>query len=187
MVTAIMAGGKSRRFGSPKASALFRGKSLLQYSIELADKLAYPVFVIGNRDIALPRHDFPVIYDEIPHIGPLGGLHTALEQIPARHMLIMPCDMPLLDVLVYQFLLGKMSDRRPVVARSHLGLEPLVSVWPKSAGGVIKSCIAEKKYSMRDAIRKSDGLICNLHRELDAYRDEFFYNINLRSELDALK
>ncbi len=75
----ILAGGRSRRFGSDKARALVEGVPLI---VGLARSLAeagLPVTVVAARRDAYTDLKLRTIGDIVPGCGPLGGLWTALD------------------------------------------------------------------------------------------------------------
>lgn len=93
---AILAGGKSVRYGRNKALEGFRGKSLIEHAVTSMAGLCDPVLVVAN-DLTLYLH-LPVtlVQDVIPHQGPLGGIYTALLFSPHPWVLAKATDMPLL-------------------------------------------------------------------------------------------
>ncbi|WP_298395070.1 molybdenum cofactor guanylyltransferase [Sphingobium sp.] len=86
---AVLAGGRSSRFGSDKALALLDGKSLLDHAIAaLASHVAE--VVICGRDGGLADRPHP-------DMGPLGGLNAALHHALSHGfvgVLTTGCDMP---------------------------------------------------------------------------------------------
>lgn len=93
---AILAGGKSVRYGRNKALEGFKGKSLIEHAVTSMVGLCDPVLVVAN-DLTLYLH-LPVtlVQDVIPHQGPLGGIYTALLFSPHPWVLAKATDMPLL-------------------------------------------------------------------------------------------
>ena len=95
----LLAGGKSSRMGEDKAALVLEGQTLLDRSLALLEKTdADRVLLSGD----IPGYD--CLPDLIPECGPPGGLHAALHFIDREFdlddslVLIMPVDMPLLDV-----------------------------------------------------------------------------------------
>jgi molybdopterin-guanine dinucleotide biosynthesis protein A len=90
---ALLVGGASERFGSPKALALFRGETLAARGRRLLDEACDEVIVVGKRDDGLP---FAVVDDGASSRAPLHGLVAALQR--ARHDVVvaLPVDVPLI-------------------------------------------------------------------------------------------
>jgi len=126
LLGAVLAGGGSRRFGSPKALALFEGESFVARAARsIAPSCREVVVLIGPADApgrhgierALPPGLRP-LPDRIPGTGPLGGLHAALldaERVGADAVMLLACDMPLVTSAVVRRL-GRAADREGVVA-----------------------------------------------------------------------
>ncbi len=77
----ILAGGRSRRMGVPKALIKWRGKTWLRHSVEALRSMAFPQPRIIRKDI-------------VPGAGPLGGIYTALCDCREPWAFFIPCDMP---------------------------------------------------------------------------------------------
>ncbi|MEM8782097.1 MAG: molybdenum cofactor guanylyltransferase [Planctomycetota bacterium] len=79
----VLAGGRSRRFGSDKARAGFRGKPLLRHVVESLAPVTCRVTVVAARGGAYGDLGLATIADRRPGAGPLAGLETALEHADA--------------------------------------------------------------------------------------------------------
>lgn len=90
----VLVGGGSRRMGQPKESLLLDGENMLQRQISLLRTVARQVFVIGAPLAYLDDFDVPVIPDEIPGRGPLGGIYTSLLKSRTKLNLVLGCDLP---------------------------------------------------------------------------------------------
>lgn len=105
IVGAIIAGGRSRRFGSDKALALFHGRPLIAHAADALAQMAAEVVVCG-RAFASYRSlpDRPA-----PDFGPLGGLNAALGHAHAHGfdgVLATGCDMPVFPADLAARLIG---------------------------------------------------------------------------------
>ncbi len=183
---AIIAGGKSRRFGEPKALARFGERSLLEHALWLAQTLTPEVMVItgeNNFEFSLPVPSFP---DIIPACGPLGGLYTALVQARSIFVATLPCDMPLLSAGVYRELYRRMDGEKPVVAVSHKGLEPLVAIWPRSALQTVHDHLVSRQLKLREVFQTLGMIAVPLPQVMSVYRPEMFHNVNTRQDLEEL-
>lgn len=183
LTVAIIAGGKSIRFGEPKSWAKFRGKRLIEYAVDLSIQLADDVFIVNGKTLDYSHLGITTIEDEITDCGPIGGLYTALKKASTEKVIIMPVDMPYLNELIYRELLKHSDKTRPVIACSHSGMEPLVSVWYKDNLSVIKSCINKNQFSLRGLTKALDAILVDLPKTMDNYQDECFININYKEDL----
>lgn len=106
---AVLAGGQSRRFGSDKAEAMWKGKSLIDHAIASLATVAASVIVCG-RDMAdmVSLPDRPGV-----GLGPLGGLNAALHHAQAleyTRVITVPCDTPLLSPYLLATLIALNDD-----------------------------------------------------------------------------
>ena len=96
MVTGLLlVGGASRRFGSPKALAGFRGETLAERAWRLLEEVCDERIAVGKQvdSLDLP---FPVLDDGSPVRAPLVGLVAGLRAAVHDVCLAVPVDMPLL-------------------------------------------------------------------------------------------
>lgn len=120
---AVIAGGRSRRFGSDKALAEFEGRTLLDHAIAGLSGQCDAVIVCG-RQLAgiISLADRPA-----PDMGPLGGLAAALHHASSHGfagVLTSACDTPEVPASLAETLVG---DGPAIV----LG-QPLFGYWPAS-------------------------------------------------------
>ena len=186
LTVAIIAGGKSSRFGEPKSWAKFRGKRLIEYAVNLGTQLANEVFIVNGKSLDYSHLGITTIEDEITECGPIGGLYTALLKASTDKVIIMPVDMPYLNERIYCELLKHSDKVRPVIARSHSGMEPLVSVWHKENISVIKSFVNKNQFSLHGPIRALDAVFVDLPKKMKNYQDDYFTNINYKEDLKKI-
>jgi molybdenum cofactor guanylyltransferase len=110
----ILAGGKSERMGKDKGLMDWKGKQLVQYSIEALRPFCDHMIISTNND-EYARFGIPLVKDEYPNIGPMGGLHAGLKASKTEHNLFMSCDMPLVDEEVISLLLESVKNHQAVV------------------------------------------------------------------------
>lgn len=186
VAVAILTGGLSRRFGSPKALASLEGRRIIDWMVAAASRLSDEVFLVTGDQPSPPGIACPAYPDRRPGCGPLGGIDSALAHSPRPWVAVMPCDMPLLDGAVYHALAGYRRAGRPVLARSHSGLEPLVSLWPCSLARPVEQALASGDFALYAWTRRWRAVVVDLPAEMPDYRPEWFTNINYREDLQAL-
>ncbi len=127
---AILAGGRSRRFGSDKALATYAGRSLIAHVIAALRPQCAALIVCGRSGIDLGSTDSSGSTEAIsdrpgPDLGPLGGLNAALHHARSRgfsHVLSVGCDTPRLP----PELLRQLSAPHPTFVRDL----PIIGLWP---------------------------------------------------------
>lgn len=186
VTAALIAGGKSERFGSPKCSALYSGKSLLDHALEKIQCISEDAIIIGDIPRNILCHPVPVFKDIVEDCGPIAGIYTALHFSHKKWIAVLPVDMPLLPISVYRFLYTSCRDGCPVVARSEKGLEPLVSLWPIENLSVIKDQIDKKDFRLHFLLKMLNSVEVDLSR-IPGYNPLWFENINYKKDLKSLE
>jgi molybdenum cofactor guanylyltransferase len=123
IVAIILAGGQSSRMGTDKALLEIAGKSLLLRSCEIAAKLTAQVYVLTDspdRYRSILTADCKLIQDRHPSAGPLVALSQGLSEINAEWILLLACDLPLLDAEIVQ----NWASQLPELPASTLAVVP---------------------------------------------------------------
>ena len=96
----VLAGGLSRRFGSPKAFARFDSGIFMNEQSKRLESFCEEVIVVTREEL-LERFPQSVntITDlpEVAGLGPLAGIYSAMETVDADAYVVLPCDMPYVD------------------------------------------------------------------------------------------
>ncbi len=123
---AVLAGGRSQRFGSDKARFVLDGKPLLTRVLESL-AAASERFVVADRDYS----DFgpPVYADVLPAQTPLSGVHTALSRAAEDWVAVVACDLPYLTPAYWARLARHRAGVQAVVVRRGGRLEPLAAFY----------------------------------------------------------
>ena len=113
IVVIVLAGGQSSRMGRDKALLEIAGKSLLQRALEVAAAIAPQVYILTAwpdryRSTLTEESQFLVEYN--PGSGPLVALTQGLTEIAADWILLLACDLPLLDARIIQNWANQLTD-----------------------------------------------------------------------------
>lgn len=184
LTVAVIAGGKSSRFGSSKALAEFRGKRLIDHAVSLAQQLSDKVFVCCGPSSLPIDSSIQQLTDVFPDCGPMSGLHAALEACKTDQLAIMPCDMPLLTTDVYKILLENHTSEQPVVAVSQTGIQPLVSIWPVHTIETVKASLVSGRYGLQRLLKQLNAVEISFNKK-KWY--EKFQNVNTISDLSRIQ
>lgn len=110
----ILAGGRSSRFGSDKASALLDGRPLLDWVVRAAAEVCESVIIVRAKGQPLPAFEVPVplfmAEDDYDGIGPLAGIIAGMNASGAERCLVCSCDAPLLQPALVAFLDQQFAD-----------------------------------------------------------------------------
>lgn len=129
--TYILAGGRSRRFGSDKARALWRERPLILHVADAASAVASRITAVADRAGKYDDLGLRTLSDRYGGLGPLAGLQAALYDLREGEpwLLLCPCDAPGLQPEWLQRLLPRQDDDCDAVAFRDERLEPLPAVY----------------------------------------------------------
>jgi molybdopterin-guanine dinucleotide biosynthesis protein A len=131
---AVLAGGRSTRFGSDKAAALLAGQSLLDHALAALAPHVDAVVVVGRLiDGQAMIADWPS-----PDLGPLGGIAGALRYAEAHgfdQLLSISVDCVRLPAELRVLL-------EP--APAYLESQPVIGLWPRSARAFVEKLLTEE-------------------------------------------
>ena len=149
----VLAGGRSSRMGRDKALLRHLGIPLVVRAAAAVRSAAGSVTILGDPAF-YGRFGWPVLPDEQPDLGPIGGLSTALEHTKAEWNLLVACDMPELSAELLRELIRRTHRcRRLCVAPlTQTGFEPLCAVYRRTALPVVRKAIADGRLKMRDLL-----------------------------------
>lgn len=137
----VLAGGESRRFGSPKALATLHAKPLWQVAVERLDAVCGRVEVSANdpRVAGAVRSTVGVFADREANAGPLGGVHAAWRraiEVGREGVMVLAVDTPWVptEALARLAEQWRLHGRACVAAAGPpWGFEPLTAVYPVSS------------------------------------------------------
>ncbi len=123
---AVLAGGRSARFGRDKARFIYRGKPLLAYVLASLSHAAER-FIVANNPY--PEFGLPVVADVIRAGNSLSGLHSALIHAQHDWLALAACDLPYLTPAYWELLLQFREQAPIVMVRGQQGVEPLAALY----------------------------------------------------------
>lgn len=133
----ILAGGKSSRFGSDKASALLQGRPLVQWAVAGLEPVVQALVIVKAPLQQLPpltaSVPVTVVDDEYDGLGPLAGLVTGFGAVKTEFCFATSCDAPILSGALVEFLAGLARDADVVVPNVEGFMQPLTAVYRPSS------------------------------------------------------
>ncbi len=149
----ILAGGRSSRFGSNKALALFENKPLIVHIAGLFREIFEEVVVV-SRDAAeldvLKNFELRFISDLLPDFHPLGGLYSALSQIKAGAIVATACDTPKIQRGLIEILRDTPLAYAGAACRYNGVVQPLPGLYRKNLLGLLELMIREEGAGLAD-------------------------------------
>jgi molybdopterin-guanine dinucleotide biosynthesis protein A len=181
LAAAILAGGHARRLDGINKGTLIVGRAaIIDRQLETLREISREIFVVGRNDDAWASRGLPVVPDEIPDAGPLGGIYTAIVRSPAERTLIVACDLPFLSSAVLHRM-EAVEDADLVIPRHARGYEPLCAIYSRACAEDIRSRIDRGSY---EASRLPAGVRVT---EFDAGNDAMFVNVNTPHDYERAK
>ncbi len=188
----VLAGGESRRFGSDKPDAAWRGRDLLAHVLAAIPEECAHRLLVTRADQALPASAdaFDAVVHDDPEApaGPLRGLVRGLAACPADWAWVVACDLPLLrpDLLRLLRRLAEPGDSA-VIPRWDDRLQPLCALYARAAAPALAAALNAGERTLRGAVA-TVGFRPVPASELRAVdpRGESFVNVNTPRELSAL-
>ena len=183
----LLAGGRSSRMGGgDKCLRSLGGRPILARIIErLRPQVTDLVINANGGSSRFAPFDLPVVSDSVVGFaGPLAGVHAGLEWVKAnrpdiRYGVTVATDTPFFPTdLVRRFLDERKERPTLLVARSDVGVHPVIGLWPVAIA-------SELEESLKRGERKDHGAIEVLFQaiEIGGRRIDPFFNINEPREL----
>lgn len=142
----ILAGGRSSRFGTNKAFAHVGGHQMIEHALREMNALFKNVMIVTNTPNVYAHLPASIVRDETPHLGPLGGITTALKH---ADIFVVACDMPFITRVGIETVLSKSNGHNAVVARRTTGrLEPLFALYRRALLPVFRSALNRGELSI---------------------------------------
>lgn len=168
----LLVGGASRRFGSPKALAVFRGETLAERAWRLLGEACETRIAVGKPGDGLEL-PFTVLDDGSPVRAPLAGLVAGLRVAAQEICVAVPVDMPLLTAEALRELASGCRD----AAVPQTG--PLPGAYHRRALPVLERRLHAGELALSAALEHLDAATIRLDPAL-------LVNVNSQEELARL-
>ncbi|WP_354548980.1 molybdenum cofactor guanylyltransferase MobA [Kaistia defluvii] len=186
----ILAGGNSRRMGREKAFVQLGGQPLIERAIARLGPQVETLAINANGDPArFSSYGLPVLPDDRPDTGPLGGVLAGLrwaEALAVRPDFVatVPIDTPFFPVDLVAQLAARQSDaRRITIAASGDRDHPVVALWPVALADVLEEWrLTAKSQGVRAFLASCGFAVVNF--ELPLHGPDPFLNLNTPEERD---
>lgn len=185
VVGIVLAGGQSRRFGSPKAFALYKGKPFYEFAVAALAPHCDEVVVVTRPELT---SRIPTSYNVITDVetykgqGPLAGILSGMKELPAERYIVLPCDMPHVDAEVIGSLV-KAHENLATAVTSEGRNHPLVSVWSENLQPQLIKSLENNQLSVLKFLSKVD--VCWIEgSSLTGNENRVFMNMNTPESLE---
>lgn len=195
IVGVLQAGGQSRRFGSPKAFATYKGVPLFYNGLHVLQETLSKCLIVSHPSLLyrfqLEDHQTDIILDQAAFLGngPLSGLYSAMVQEKSDWYLQIACDMPLLtkeDILsIIQYAKDSHCQIDAVIPIALGYKQPLAALYHQRCFPFIKKCLEDGQYKMTSFFTDIHVQYVNC---VDlGIPEEHFLNVNTQEDLNKLE
>jgi molybdopterin-guanine dinucleotide biosynthesis protein A len=196
VVGALIAGGLSTRYGTPKALAEVGGARIVDRVLAALRPAVDGVIAVVNDPSIAAQLDAPAAPDIVPAAGALGGIHAALHRAQAEGaaaVLAVGCDTPFLTTPLLAALVtawrsagDPVPDVLAAESGGRRGLEPLCAVYAVTCLPAIERALARgdrRMIAFHDEVTVARLPIDEVRRYGDPAR--LFLNVNTPADRTA--
>lgn len=182
MALILLAGGASRRMGSPKALLPMAGTTLAAWQVERLGGAFAETLVATGPASPLPATLEPLrVVDGRPGAGPLAGIEAGLSATRREWAFCLACDVPLVTLEV--------ARRLALAAAGHQ------AAVPRAAGRAHPTCAVYSRRALprlRQALERGERRLTVVAGELDVVwvegvAEDLLTNLNTPADLDRLR
>ncbi|ENQ3080449.1 molybdenum cofactor guanylyltransferase [Bacillus cereus] len=183
----VLAGGRSSRFGEPKALAMWQGKTFIEHSVEALKEVVTDIVVISHPSITNELSQIlnvPVVedIDLYKGNGPLAGLLTGMEFVSADWYVVAPCDTPNVSKGWALELIERADETyEAIVPLAEGRKQPLLALYHYKVKEKIEQLLKEEKRSMQGLLSQ-----CNV-QYVTMTETDIFVNVNTKEEYNELQ
>lgn len=179
---AVLAGGRSRRMGRPKALVELRGRPLIAYPLEAVRGAGLEALIVAKPGSELPDLDCEVLREPADPVHPLAGLLSVLGAAGGRRVVALACDMPFVPPALLSWL-AESADAAAVIETGGR-LQPLLAAYDPAVAAQLAPALAAET-PLGEAVRTLDPRIVD-ERELRRFGDpkRIAFNVNSPADLE---
>ena len=186
----ILAGGESRRFGSPKAFADYSGRKFFEYAIDSMRNITNEIVIVSHETLSgrfKQATSHPVTQDltQYKGNGPLAGIVTGMCYYQSEWYIVLPCDTPLVtEELVKSLLEHTEAGIDAVVPVVDGKIQPLIALYHARVIDRAKRLLTQNNYKMMSLLEGiNTKYITENNLQVSA---AIFQNINSHDDYDKL-
>lgn len=151
----VLAGGASRRFGTPKATALLGGRTLIEYPLQAMREAGLPVLIVAKAgsELGPAAAGVQVLHEPDEPRHPLRGIVTALEHAGGP-IVTCACDMPFVSAELFAWL-ASLGDNL-AIAETGGRIQPMLGRYTPAVLPALRDALAAEQ-PVHAAIRAAGG------------------------------
>lgn len=178
----VLSGGLSTRMKKDKGDLNYHGVSQREHWYELLSKHCKQTYISCNAEQAVALGaTLPFIQDNFLHLGPIGGILSALQTDPNAAWLTIACDLPYLTETTIEYLIANRNPSKTATAFLDPNgefPEPLITLWEPKSYLVLLQFLSQGYSCPRKVLINSDIQL------LKAPNNKEFLNANSPDQYD---
>ena len=192
IIAAILAGGKSRRFGVDKSTTKLGDKTLIEHTISKIEKKFSEILIISNnQEIKVDKKNVFVLKDCIQgQLGPLVGVLSAMKWVETNNkkydwVATFPCDTPFFDISMIDEVkrISKKNNKKLYFLKSGEKRHNIFGLWSIQLKDILEKDINNNFRKVEEWADKIGLETINInHGKFDS-----FLNINTKEDLEEAK
>ncbi len=176
----ILAGGKSTRMLTDKGLVKIGNRPMVEYVINTLKPLCNQIIISSNNP-NYQQFGYPVVRDEIPLIGPLGGIVSSLNHSKNDWNFVLSCDLPFLKARWLTVLTEYIHGYQIIATQSPNKIHPLCSLFHVKTKDQIYNQIKKEDYKMTNLFKVCPTHL--VHLSDYGYDERMVSNINSQNDL----
>jgi len=161
LTSILLVGGKSTRMGQSKAQLTYRDQTPeFKRLYDILSGLTDSTYLLHPAD---QSYGLPHIID--PANGPLTAIHSAFQKKPESALLVIACDLPLLETGTLQHLIENRDPNAHATSfrsTSDNLPEPLCAIYETSIAPLIEQSLTDNQHCPRSLLKESTTHLLNL-------------------------
>ena len=182
----VLAGGKSQRMGRNKALMEYQGEPLVLRAVQILRQVTGKVIISSDRH-NYERFGLEVWPDELPDRTAMTGIYTCLKRSLERWIMVLSCDMPLMDPRLFEILYINSSNYDVIVpVHDQEAVEPLCGMYHQRALKMLEELLKSHQYGLQQFILRSNHKLVTINQDMFWYHPKLFTNINTPEDFNKL-
>jgi len=192
IIAAILAGGKSRRFGVDKSTTKLGNKTLIEHTISKIEKKFSEILIISNnQEIKVDKKNVFVLKDCIQgQLGPLIGVLSAMKWVETNNkkydwVATFPCDTPFFDISIIDEIkrFSKKNNKKLYFLKSGEKRHNVFGLWSIQLKDILEEDINNNFRKVEEWANKIGLETININNK----KFDSFLNINTQEDLEEAK
>lgn len=173
--------------GTNKALLRLDGIPMIERIANIVRSVFADVCISANDTEVYRFLDMPVVKDVFPRLGPLAGVHAALQRATASRVFIVSCDTPLITADVIRHILSTESHAPVVIASEGERTMPLCGVYHTSITASLEEYLRSGGRKVHEFLASHETATVRFDERISWYRPGMLSNVNDIEDYERIK